>query len=233
MKDKKFLNVYESLLIHDMSKILQNIKSSSELSSEFFENPEKCGLTKILIESIKQQAIRGFKLLSNVYKLSKIEDNPLYLQKIEIYDLLQNSVNFVELPIQDNVQIKIDCPFTEVFVKANDLLQDVFENLLVNAVIHNNNPIIEILIKISKFTKNKSNFVKIEFIDNGIGISNERKKSIFKKQRNKQNGGKGMGFGLSLVKKLIDLYNGQIWIENKVKGDFNKGSNFILIFPEV
>jgi len=215
-----------------MTKILQNIKSSSELSSIFFEDPEKLGVVKELIESIKQQATRGFKLMSNVYRLSKLEKDQLEFHNIDVYNLLQDSIDFVELPIQDNVQITIDCPFNKIFVEANDLLQDVFENLLVNAVVHNRNPIKEILIRISKVVKDDTSYVKLEFIDNGIGICDERKIEIFKTERSKQNSGKGMGFGLTLVKKLVNFYNGEIWIESKNKYDYNQGSNFIIIIPE-
>lgn len=41
-----------------------------------------------------------------------------------------------------------------------------------------------------------------------------------------------MGIGLSLVKKIIKDYNGKIWIDDKVKNDYTKGSNFILMIPE-
>jgi len=41
-----------------------------------------------------------------------------------------------------------------------------------------------------------------------------------------------MGIGLSLVKKIIRGYNGKIWIDDKVKNDYTKGSNFILMIPE-
>ena len=41
-----------------------------------------------------------------------------------------------------------------------------------------------------------------------------------------------MGIGLSLVKTIIDSYEGKIWVEDKVKGDYTKGSNFILLIPE-
>ena len=233
MNGSELLNIYESLLIHDMSKILQNIKSSSELSSNLFGDPEKFGVIKELIETIKQQATRGFKLMDNVYRLSKLDKDQIAFHKIDVYNLLQNSIAFVELPIQENVQITIDCPFNEIFVEANDLLQDVFENLLINSVVHNQNLIIEILIRISKVVKDRTNFVKIEFIDNAIGICDERKIEIFKRKRSKQTGGKGMGFGLTLVKKLVDFYNGDIWIENNVKDDYSKGSNFIILMPEV
>lgn len=40
-----------------------------------------------------------------------------------------------------------------------------------------------------------------------------------------------MGLGLSLVKLIIEKYNGQIWVENKIKGDITKGSNFIILLP--
>ncbi len=101
-----------------MTQILQNIKSSSELSSNYFNDSEKYGLVKELLETIKQQATRGFKLMSNVYRLSKLETNQLEIHKIDVYDLLQKSIDFVELPIQDNVQITIDCPFNEIFVEC-------------------------------------------------------------------------------------------------------------------
>ena len=41
-----------------------------------------------------------------------------------------------------------------------------------------------------------------------------------------------MGVGLSLVKKIIKKYNGKIWVEDKVKGDYTQGSNFIILIPE-
>ena len=41
-----------------------------------------------------------------------------------------------------------------------------------------------------------------------------------------------MGLGLSLVKKIIDSYHGKIRVEDRIKGDYKQGSNFILLLPE-
>ena len=51
---------------------------------------------------------------------------------------------------------------------------------------------------------------------------------------NKQNERiKGMGFGLSLVKKIIESYQGDIRIENRIKDDDSKGTNIIIFIPKV
>jgi signal transduction histidine kinase len=42
-----------------------------------------------------------------------------------------------------------------------------------------------------------------------------------------------MGIGLSLVAKLIDLWGGKIWIEDRIDGDYSKGTNFVFLIPKV
>jgi len=39
--------------------------------------------------------------------------------------------------------------------------------------------------------------------------------------------------GLSLINIILEKYNSKIWVENVVKDDFSKGSNFILLIPKV
>ena len=71
----------------------------------------------------------------------------------------------------------------------------------------------------------------MEFKDNGIGISDYRKNNIFERGSRKRYKSKGMGLGLSLVRKIIDTYNGDIWVEDRVKGDYKQGSNFVVLIP--
>ncbi len=42
-----------------------------------------------------------------------------------------------------------------------------------------------------------------------------------------------MGIGLTLVKKIIDNYNGEIWVEDRIPGDYSKGSKFCFLIPMV
>ena len=104
--------------------------------------------------------------------------------------------------------------------------------MLINAVKYNDNSTIEILITISKEQKDNINYIRIDSTDNGIGVEDARKEVIFLRAYNKDKSISGLGLGLSLVKKIIETYNGQIWVENRIEGDHSKGSNFVILLPE-
>ena len=64
-------------------------------------------------------------------------------------------------------------------------------------------------------------------------MSDSRKEKIFNRGNVEISSVHGMGLGLSLAKKIIESYNGDIWVEDRVKGDHLQGSNFIILIPEV
>jgi two-component system phosphate regulon sensor histidine kinase PhoR len=57
------------------------------------------------------------------------------------------------------------------------------------------------------------------------------KDKIFQRVYGKSKTVGGMGLGLSLVKKILNLYDGDIRVEDKIKGEHQKGSNFIILLP--
>jgi len=87
---------------------------------------------------------------------------------------------------------------------------------------------VKLEINVSKENFKGESFIKIQFIDNGDGIEDIRKKFIFQRGSKEKSSNGGMGLGLSLVKKTIDRYGGKIWVEDRIIGDYTKGSNFIL-----
>lgn len=224
---------YKDIFTHDMSNILQGIISGVEICnlSELRLNDKKH--LEDAAEIIEQHVTRGAKLISNIRKLSSLEDSTIPAQSIELCKPLKKSViNLKNTYHKRVIDIKIDAHDRKFFVHANSLLQDIFENILTNAVRHNLNSRVEIVIRISHKTFDK-NYTKLEFLDNGIGIENSRKKAIFDRGSKKDYGLPGMGLGLTLVTKIIKNMNGKIWVEDRVNGDHSKGSNFILLIPEV
>ncbi len=227
-------NLYRDLFAHDMNNVLQNILSSTDLLSMYKNYPVYMDKVMETLTILRKQVKRGANLISNVQKLSQLEEIQYEVEQIEILSILQESVDFLEKSSQGReLQIKIDSTLETCIINGNELLRDVFDNILNNAVKYNDNTIVNILIKISKTKKNDLDFIKFEFIDNGIGIEDEQKKVIFQRVGRQDKSLRGMGLGLSLVKKIIDNYNGEIWVENKVPDDYSKGSNFVILLPEV
>jgi signal transduction histidine kinase len=225
-------NLYRDIFAHDINNILQNISSSVELSSLYIHNPEKLSTIKELYNIIDEQVNRAKKLISNVRKITELDESEISLEKIDINQILNNAIEFLKSSFQKrDLNIQINTATKKNYVFADNLLLDVFENILINAVRHNNKPKIDIIIDINKEKKEDKEYVKMEFKDNGIGVSDYRKKIIFERGTRKKHRSKGMGLGLSLVKKIIDIYKGEIWVEDRVKGDYKQGSNFIVLIP--
>ena len=227
------VDFYKDIFSHDINNIFQNINSSAELIDLNTEQSINLEKNDELLEIIREQIKRGTNLVSNVRRLSEIEDNALTLQKYEIVIVLNEIIDaLIKVYKKREINVQIQNEQKEVFVKANELITDVFENLLINAIRHNQNSIVEILIKFSKIVKDGVNFIKLEFIDNGIGILPEMKEKIFQRGQIEKKDNIGLGLGLTLIKKIIRIYNGQILVEDKVAGDHSKGSNFIVILQE-
>ncbi|MFX1365236.1 MAG: PAS domain S-box protein [Promethearchaeota archaeon] len=226
-------NLYKDVFTHDINNIMQNILTSVELVKIFSANPHRKQSLEEIINLIYEQVIRGKMLVANVQELSKTDELFSSLFSINTFNILIESFNSVKNNFtQKKIEIKIDSAKENYFVKANELLKDVFVNILTNAIQHNNNPFVEVIIKISEETLNGIQFIKFEFIDNGIGIPDSMKQLIFSREYKKEGTPSGIGLGLLLVKRILDSYKAKIRVEDRVKGDFSKGSNFILSIPE-
>ncbi|MFW9876013.1 MAG: ATP-binding protein [Candidatus Thorarchaeota archaeon] len=68
----------------------------------------------------------------------------------------------------------------------------------------------------------ENKFIKLEFMQNGIGIFGENKELIFQKSYKREKKVRRMGIGLSLVKKIIKSYNGKIWVENRINDNYEQ-----------
>jgi len=224
---------YKDLFAHDINNILQNISMGVELNLLKFKELGDVGDLGEINEMIIEQVNRGAKLVSNIQTISQVEQEQLPLKPTEIVGILHDSISFIQNSFQQkNPEILLESEFKEITINANEFIQEVFDNILINAIQHGNKSQLSVLIKISKEEINDMVFYKMQFIDNGTGIPDDMKEEIFLRSFNKSKSTGGMGLGLSLVKKIVESYQGKIWVEDKVKGDHSKGSNFIILFPE-
>ncbi|MFX1298169.1 MAG: PAS domain S-box protein, partial [Promethearchaeota archaeon] len=221
---------YKDLLSHDISNILQSILFTAE--SGLLMLDDKKNLVKRL-NDIKDQIKRCGKIVSDVRKLSKLEKGEPALHSVEIFDVLEKSMDLIKKKTpRKEVHVKFDSFDQKIHVQADEFLRDVFDNILDNAVKYNNNQIVEVLIRITKMQKDTTSYIKVEFMDNGFGIKDSSKKAIFARGYREDKNVSGRGLGLSLSLQIIKGYSGQIWVEDRVPGKYKEGSNFIILIPE-
>lgn len=224
---------YKDLFVHDINNILQNLQFSLEIISHNLESYDIKGDLDELMNIAVSQVKRGAELGQNVKILSDLERGKVRIISIKLYDILDHVINEIKEKFNEN-QIKIELvgKREEIFVNANNLLLNAFRIIINNSVRYNNNSIKEIIIKVSKEKKDSNSNIKIEFIDNGVGIPDSMKKTLFQSIYEKPKDFKRIGLGLLLVNEVIKSFSGKIWIEDKVSGDHTKGTNIIILFPE-
>jgi signal transduction histidine kinase len=91
-------------------------------------------------------------------------------------------------------------------------VQQLFQNLISNAVNYIDKPIGLVEVSCIEESENYIFLVK----DNGPGIAKENQTKIFEIFQSLESSDKSTGLGLSIVKKIIDIYEGEIWIESEL-----------------
>ena len=172
-------------------------------------------------------------LVSNIRKISSIDNVKRNLEKIEVCEILKSSIRNIKKNFpKRKLEFSFENNYNKLYVRANHLIRDIFINILYNAVKHNSRSIVKVEIEISKEILNGESLIRFQFKDNGVGIRDSQKLSIFQTSSIESQSFNRLGLGLSLVKKLIENYSGKIWVEDRIEGDSSQGSNFILLLKE-
>ncbi|MDU7240237.1 ATP-binding protein [Clostridium sp.] len=181
--------------------------------------------------NIKQNCLRSFKLIDNIIDASRInkgnyEANFNNINIVELVEKITNSITpYVEIK---NIMVLFDTNIEELIIKCDVyMVERIILNLLSNAIkfTPKNG-------KIIVSVNDKENEVEIRVRDTGIGIPKEMKDKIFNKftqvDKSLNRSKEGSGIGLSLVKSLVDLLNGKIYLNTEYKN----GSEFVLNLPK-
>ena len=226
------VELYKDLFSHDVSNIFQNIQSFIDLCMLYINDPHKVENFKDLIKLANQQIYRGGNLVSSVRMLSELEKSEQLLISEDALLTLNQAINNIKTNFQDIViDFRIESIEKSIYTKSDNKLIFLFENILRNSIIHNDNSIVKILINISKELIAENGYVKFMFIDNGNGIPDSIKDKIFLRGLEKNDDIGGIGLGLTLVNKIVENLDGKISVEDKVDGDYSQGSIFTILIP--
>lgn len=225
-EEKKISDLYLDLMSHDINNMNQIGIGFLELALDQLELDEKG--RALLLRSMGAMESSS-RLIDNLKKLQKAKSGELHSQVIDIGGVLADVCeNYSHIPGR-SITIEY-APVEGYRVIANELLYDVFSNLVGNAIKHTTEDPVICISVIAAYEDNKM-FYKIVVEDNGPGIPDDLKVRIFHRHLRGDTKAKGSGIGLYLVKTLVDSYNGRLWVEDRVRGDRSGGSKFVVMLP--
>ena len=225
-------NFYKEIFTHDIRELFDRIELSVELITEFQNRDYHKDDINDILKRLKTQTCEGNKIITKVRKLSEIEDSINFIEPVDALRVLKNAIDSISNEFKDkDIKIEINSTRDDYIVRANKFLFDVYENILINTIKYNENPQIKIEIKISDEIQKNVSYVKMQFIDNTIGMLEKKGETIIQHDVVREINVRGILLGLILVDRIINSYNGQVWVEDKVIGEFSQRSNFIVLIP--
>lgn len=223
--------------VHDLNNIFTRILNSVELIKKRVADNNDL---KPLLNSIENGTYLASEIMEDIIAETS-GHKKRRRRKVDINNLIKDLVSSISVQFADrvNVSVKLDDEMQFVEGRYSDYYR-VIMNLIINAseaIKEKGSIFISSQVLSSKKNEGTENinlfdntkFVEIKIKDDGTGIEKSVMPFIFDDSFTTKSKKKNSGYGLAIVKKIIDANNGTI----KVNSEINKGTEFILRFPAV
>ncbi len=215
-KANEELKDFAYIISHDLKAPLRGISTLADwIKSDYGDKLDEAG--KEQIDLLSSRAIRMHYLIDGVLQCSRIGRIKEERVQINLNELVPEVIDMISPP--DNIKVTIENKLP-VITSENTRIMQVFQNLLSNAV---------------KYMDKAEGWVKIHCVeednhwifsvsDNGPGIEEKYFEKIFQifQTLSPRDEFESTGVGLTVAKKIIELYDGKIWVES----DPGQGSTF-------
>ncbi|MEJ2614661.1 MAG: PAS domain S-box protein [Ignavibacteriaceae bacterium] len=220
---------FYSNISHELRTPFVGIMGFAELLREQLEDPEQKEMAEVILNS----SSRLTETLNKILDITKLEFNKaeINLQKVDVVSLIKRvQVLYSKTALKFNTEIRTSHSADHIYIKTDEnLLQEILNNLVNNAVKYTKNGLIEIIS--NTFEKENKKILRIYVKDNGIGIPKEKQDLIWMEFRQASEGfnrsSEGTGLGLSITKRYTELLKGKIYMESKP----GEGSVFTIEIP--
>ena len=219
-KQNQQLSDYAQIVSHDLKSPLRSIHSlitwiKEDNQKEFSEQ------TLNYLKLIEGKVEKMDHLIQGILTYSKLDTLDNGYEEVDTNDIIQNIIQIIHIP--DNVDVIISNSLPTVTADRYRM-QQLFQNLIGNAVTYIDKPKGKVVVNY----KEEKDHHLFSITDNGPGIAPENQDKIFKIFQSFTNHEKSTGIGLSIVKKIIENYKGEIWLESQE----NIGTTFFVKIPK-
>jgi len=217
-----------SIIAHDLRSPFSSIIGILELLKMSLKEFDKNEIEKY-VEIVYNSANNTLTLLDNllIWAVSQNKEKNFKPIKINLYELLREEIESLKtIASQKQITLRHSVK-PDLNVTADiQMVKTILRNLISNAIKYTNvNG--EIIIDANEVKQ----YVEIAIKDNGVGISSEDQRKLFKIDAFHSTPGtqdeKGTGLGLLLCKEFVELHGGNIRIESEA----GKGSRFLFTLP--
>jgi PAS domain S-box-containing protein len=203
------LNEYAHIVSHDLKSPLRSIDALvSWIKTDNIDVFDIATLQnfKLIEETLEKME----QLISDILFYSSLDSKSSEKQNVNLNNVIEDIQKILFIPKNISIEVLNKLPLVK---GERTKFQQLFQNLISNAIKFSDKEkgLIQIDVK-----ENKS-FYQFSVKDNGIGIEKKYLNKVFKFFHSLNPSKGSSGIGLSIVKKIVDLYKGEIWIESKPK----------------
>lgn len=222
IRTNKELQEFAYITAHDLKTPLRAIGTLADwLLVDYVDKFDEQGKenVRLLVAKAKQMS----SLIDDILRYSGAGQNTRKPQAVDLNRVVSGVMNEIAPP--RHIHVTIENPLPTLICPKNHIIQ-IYQNLLSNAVKYMDKP--EGQIKIG--CVDSDNTWKFHVTDNGPGIEKKYFDKIFKifQTLSPRKGIESTGIGLSIVKKLVELNKGTVWVESEV----GTGSTFYFTLPK-
>jgi PAS domain S-box-containing protein len=200
------LEVLNRVVRHDIRNEMAVVLGSVETALDGVEDPD--------VTAHLERALQAGEHVVSITKAARdlmdvvTSAEPPELEPIALQPVLEEELTMIrEGHPEATVQVEGSIP--ALAVRATDLLDSVFRNLLTNAIDHNDREEPTVTVSVDR----EGDRVQVSIADDGPGIPEDQKWAIFGKgDRGLES--EGTGIGLYLVESLVRQFGGDVWVED-------------------
>lgn len=204
---------------HELNNPISNISTSCEILKEEIDNIDTA-YKKELLSQIESEIDRTKNILRTILEFSREGEKEM----VNLRDTVDESIRLIKGEIPSKVEVYVEVPDDIVLFADKQKLEQVFLNLIKNAI---EAIVSEGRIYILARKKDKDNTIEIEVKDTGMGIESEIVSNIFDPFFSRKEIKKSYGLGLFVVHNIIEEHGGTI----DVRSQLGFGTTFLIKLP--
>jgi PAS domain S-box-containing protein len=226
-QERNRANLYLEVMTHDLNNVNQSLMFSLELLREKIDLPT---VVQEMLRDTQWSVRRSSRMIASMRSIINLKESPPEREKIDITVPIGKGITRACEDFHwKNLEVENNIPQGEFYVAGHSYLDDVFFHLIHNVLTYDESKDVKVIIDGEPMPS--TNTIRITVTDFGPGVPDRIKNRIFRRTGAPDQQMVGRGLGLTLVDQIIRDLEGEIYVIDRVEGDYTQGAQFIVEIP--